>query len=107
MISAVNEQDADDQRAEYIERLLTQESERSDSDIDNREIADNIATVQSVPLRTIEQVHRTKRAEKYKRFMDMSIYFDLIMIAINFQFWTEFSFDSKLQAQADKLKRMF
>ena len=44
-------------------------------------------------MRTIEQVHRTRKAFIYKRAMDAAIVVDIFMVAINFPYWIDFSSD--------------
>ena len=52
----------------------------------------------AMPLRTIQQVHRSKSAFISKRFIDTIIVADIFLVAINFNFWVEFSFYPALQA---------
>jgi len=53
------------------------------------------------------EVHETKDSFVYKRIMEVSIFFDLFMISLNFQFWTYFYYDEALQVEESKLRMLF
>ena len=39
--------------------------------------------------------------------MNISIFMDLLLIATNYKFWSEFKQDAKMSDQANKLKHLF
>ena len=66
------------------------------TDSNNAILVEEPINVASMSRRSIREVHDTRDSFRGKRLMEIAIFIDLIVIALNFQFWTIFLFDDEL-----------
>ena len=66
------------------------------TDSNNAILVEEPINVASMSRRSIREVHDTRDSFSSKRLMEIAIFIDLIVIALNFQFWTIFLFDDEL-----------